>query len=101
WKVSVQKEGLAPLSVKIESKTQYALVDKRETGMKPDGTPEIVMIRPFGKATFDFVLIPADQVKTAKAPPAGTEAPAAGGGDATDPLMQAVQKVAAGDLAGS
>ena len=98
WKVSVRAEGMAPSSMKVESKTQSALVAKFETNLKADGTPELVLIRPFGQAKIEFVMIPADQVPT-KAP-----ASAAGpttGAPASDPLAQAVQRVAAGDFAGS
>lgn len=97
WKVSVKAPGLAPSSMKVESKTQYALVAKYETNLKPDGTPELVLIRPFGEARIDFILIPADQVKPMRPSPAAIAAAAA----TADPLAQAIQKVGEGNLEGS
>ncbi len=98
WKVSIKAPGLAPSSMNVESKTQYAVVAKYETNLRPDGTPELVVIRPFGEARIDFVMIPADQVKPRGPSPTAVAAAAA---EASDPLSQANQKVAAGDLAGS
>jgi Flp pilus assembly protein TadD len=99
WKVSVRADGFVPSKIKVESKTQSALVARFEDAMRADGTPELVPIRPFGDARIDFTLIPADQ-----APAAGPRAPSAGGaasGGATDPIAKAAERVAQGDLQGS
>lgn len=97
WQVSVKAAGFAPSAIKVESKTQSALIAKFEEPMRADGTPKIVPIRPFGEARIDFVMIPADQVP--QRPVAGGPAAAVAAPD--DPWKQAAERASLGDAAGS
>lgn len=102
WKVSVSAPGYVASKMKVESKTQTAVIAKFETNLKPDAASTEVPIRPFGDARVDIVMVPADEAAQAAAAPAREAAPAAPQAPASDdPLAQATRRISEGDLEGS
>jgi len=100
WKMTVKADGFAPSKIHVDSKTSSAVVANLDSPLRVDGTPYEFPLKAFGIARLDITMIPADQVPaSAKAPPAGAEAPAAVAQD--DPLAKAAERMRAGDTEGA
>jgi tetratricopeptide (TPR) repeat protein len=103
WEVTIEAEGYLPTNIAVESRTSNrTLVGEYETTIKA-GTPHIVVVKAFGKATIDFVMMTVEQqaeIERKRREEALAKAQAEA--EATiDPMQLASQMVADGDLEGS
>lgn len=105
WFVTLKAEGYSPSKIKVESrKSDRTLVgDIYETGMSAEKPPR-VLLKAFGKARIDFVMISQKQAaeqEQRRLEEAKAKLEAEGKLPTADPLGLASNKVADGDLEGS
>jgi len=110
WLVTAQLDGYVATSMKVESRTQQAVIGKVEFKLSPTENPKEIDIRPFGTATFEIEMIP-EAVWAERNAPVETEETAAIPGEegqatararpSEDPFQAAFRLANEGDLAGS
>ena len=100
WKVTVAHESLVPVWVRIESRTQTALVDKFDKNLKPGQNVPLLNLRAFGSGVVDVKLGTAAAAVQVVESGSG-DVPVASGGAAPvpkDPWAQATVLVSQGKL---
>ena len=103
WDVTIEAEGHLPADISVESrKSDRTLVGVYETKIRA-GKPHIVLIKAFGNARVDFVMMTVEKQAAIEAQRqaealAKAQAEAA---ETIDPMQLASQMVADGDLEGS
>jgi tetratricopeptide (TPR) repeat protein len=112
WNVTIEAEGYTPSKISVESrKSSRTLVGDPYDAKIVEGTPHMVLIKAFGKAVIDFVMLTESQQAdvarkrleeaSARAAAAAAESGAAAESTAPDPLMLASNMVSDGNLEGS
>lgn len=108
WIVTPELEGYVATRMKVESRTQQAVIGKVDLELSPNKKPTEIDIRPFGTATFEIVMTPEDVYAASRAPAPEETVPAAPGEEAPtraapqeDPFQTAFRMANAGDLEGS
>jgi len=103
WAVIIEAEGHIPTDIAVESrKSDRTLVGKYETKIRA-GTPHLVLIKAFGKATIDFTMMTVEQqaeIERKREEEAMARA-LAEAAEQIDPMQLASKMVADGDLEGS
>lgn len=103
WDVTIEAEGHIPSDISVESrKSDRTLVGTYETKIRA-GKPHVVLIKAFGKARVDFVMMTVEkqaEIEAQRQAEALAKAQAEAA-ETIDPMQLASKMVADGDLEGS
>ena len=113
WRAVVEFDGHVATSCKVENRNaqRVLLGEVRTITLGPDRNLPGIPLRPFGKVTLEFTVVPEDQVRqqmqqaqTAKADTdkkKDSSAGSSGGGNSRNPWVAALTKAQDGDLEGA
>ena len=106
WIMEFEAEGMVPVSVNIVSRTvNRVLVDELDQKLKPGQKPPEIIVRPLGKATVDWIVVPEGELEAemlatpdAAAAEAAAAAAAAKKAEQRDPWAEALSLASVGSL---
>jgi len=108
WIMTAELEGWVATHMKVESRTETAVVGKTAIDLSPDKKPMEIIVRPFGVAEVEFTMTPRDQWEASRtaapaAPVAAGEVPegAVAAPAQEDDYARAFRLAKEGDLDGS